>query len=312
MQGVQGIQGPQGPDGPVGANGVTGATGPQGIQGLQGAIGPTGAAGETGPQGLQGAQGAQGIQGVTGETGPQGIQGVQGPAGQQGLQGLQGATGEAGPQGIQGVQGPAGQQGAQGLQGVTGEAGPQGVQGVQGLQGQRGETGAAGFSPTIQVSENTPNSYVLSVNNATGSYVTPNLRLAAVDGVYSSNLSVPGNVINARVGNLTYSVTNNDPTSVKVQLAANSGNVLADVKKFSQFDGAGMDSDSWDNTRFTTTPTVIDAVVYDRSSERHITRIRQQDPETGLWSVHEVSLFTSAGGARTNVWVQEIATGLSY
>jgi hypothetical protein len=242
--------------------------------------------------------GPPGAPGVTGETGPSGIQGEPGPQGVQGFPGIQGVTGATGAVGLQG------ERGIQGIPGI------QGVQGIQGPIGDTGSTGANGFSPVVTVSENTPNSYVLNIAGPTGSFNTPNLRNSA--NIYSSNLSIPGNVINAQVGNLTYSVTNSSANSVQVQLAANEGNVLADVKKFSQFDATGVDSGSYDNTRFTTTPTVIDTNAYDRSNEFHTTRIRQQDPVTGLWSVHEVMLFTSASGARTDVWVREIATGISY
>jgi hypothetical protein len=162
------------------------------------------------------------------------------------------------------------------------------------------------------VSENTPNSYVLNVTNSTGSYTTPNLRLAAIEGVTGANLSEPGSTVDMRVGNMTYTVSNNNANSVRVQLAAASGSVVADVKKFSQYDNTTNDSSSWDSTTFTTTPTIIDTVVFDRSTELHTTRIRQQDPVTGLWSIYDVHLFASASGGRTNVWVQQIATGLAY
>jgi hypothetical protein len=294
--------------------------GPQGLQGRQGIRGATGAPGVTGPQGLQGIQGVQGNQGsagVTGETGPQGIQGIQGPAGSAGAAGATGVSGPQGIQGIQGLQGPAGPVGPAGAVGPTGPQGIQGVQGPQGVQGAEGQAGAAGatgadgVSPTVTVSANTPNEYILTVTDRNGSYQTPNLRQAAVDGVQSANLSAPGSTMRTRVGNMDYIVSHQGTGQVGVQLAAATGTVLADVKKNAQYDATMVDSASWDNTTFTTTPTVIDTTVYTRSNEFHTTRIRQQDPATGLWSIYDVNLFTSASGGRTNVWVQQIATGLS-
>ncbi len=135
---------------------------------------------------------------------------------------------------------------------------------------------------------------------------------AAPVRIESANLSVPGSELTTRVGNLDYTARYNAADSVSIQLRAVSENVLADVNKFAQYTPTGMNSASWDNTTFTTAPTTIDAVVYSRSNERHVTRIRQQDPATGLWSIHDVTLYSSANGARTNVWVAPIATDLAF
>lgn len=311
VAGPQGITGPQGPAGPAG---IAGPAGPQGIQGLQGPKGDAGATGAAGSQGVQGVQGTQGIQGIAGTTGvagPQGIQGIRGATGAtgpQGIQGVAGATGAAGPQGIQGVAGVTGATGPQGIQGVAGVTGATGPRGLQGIQG---ATGADGFSPAITVSDNTPSSYVLNITDKNGSYQTPNLR-QKIDGIYSANLASPGSSLSVPVGNMTYTVNYQDAGSVRVQLGASSGTVLADVKKFAQYDGGGLNSASWDSTTFTSTPTLIDANVYNRSNESHVTTIRQRDPATGLWSVYAVHLFTSANSSRTNVWVEQIASGLSF
>jgi hypothetical protein len=154
-------------------------------------------------------------------------------------------------------------------------AGPQGVTGPQGIPGPKGSGGG----------------------------------IAAVE---SAGLTASGRSMSVPVGNMVYKVTANDAASVKVELSAASGKVLADVNKFSQYNTNNIDAMAWDNTSFTTSPTLLDAIVYSRSNEHHVTRIRQQDPATGQWSLHEVHLFTSDGGARTNVWVQEIAEGLTF
>jgi hypothetical protein len=148
------------------------------------------------------------------------------------------------------------------------------------------------------------------VSTRDGTFLSPNLRQTSV--VYSANLSEPGSSINAAVGNMIYRVSYNNATSSTVQLSAASGNVLADVKKFSQYNANAVDSSSLDSTTFTTTPTTIDTMVYNNSNEFHTTRIRQQDPATGLWSIYDVNLLPSADGARTNVWVTPVATGLTF
>ena len=46
--------------------------------------------------------------------------------------------------------------------------------------------------------------------------------------------------------------------------------------------------------------------------EPHSIRLRQQDPETKLWSLCEVNSFISGGGARTSVWLRWIEYDVSY
>jgi hypothetical protein len=172
--------------------------------------------------------------------------------------------------------------------------------------------GVDGFSPTVSVSESTPEVYVLNVTDKNGSYSTPNLRGTAVESMTSANLSEPQSSVDVSVGNLIYTAANSGENSLTVQLRSKTGGVLADVNKFAQYNSINLNSTALDKTTFTTVPTTVDAMVYNNSNERHLTQIRQQDPETGLWSVHEVNLFTSAGGSRTDIWVRKIAAGLSY
>ena len=46
----------------------------------------------------------------------------------------------------------------------------------QGPQGLTGEPGADGYSPQVEVYENTNSSYKLSITTAEGNYITPNLK----------------------------------------------------------------------------------------------------------------------------------------
>jgi hypothetical protein len=293
IAGPQGVTGPQGLKGATGAAGATGNAGAPGPAGPQGPTGATGETGPTGPQGIQGTQGPTGSDGAAGATGPQGIQG---PEGLQGPTGATGADGAAGPQGIQGLQG---QRGSDGAVGATGPA------------GNTGATGEAGFSPAITVNTDNPNSYILQVTNSTGSYLTPNLRQSVSD-IRSANLSTAGSGMSVPVGNMTYTVNNAGAGQVQVLLSGTNGDILADVKKFAQYNATPVDSVNFDNTTFTTAPTVIDNIVYSNSNEYHVTWIRQQDPSTGLWNLYAVKLFASAGGSRTNVWVEQKGTGLSF
>jgi hypothetical protein len=153
----------------------------------------------------------------------------------------------------------------------------------------------------------------LKITDKNGSFKTPNLLRAAADSMYSADLSIPGSSLSVRVGNIIYTISNLPKNDVvKVELKALSGSVSADVKRFAQFGATGIDSAHWDNTTITTTPLTIDETVLNSTNEYHVTRIRQQDPATGLWSVYAVYLFASGLGARTDVWVQQIGTERSY
>jgi hypothetical protein len=164
----------------------------------------------------------------------------------------------------------------------------------------------------ISLSEQTPNSYILNVATKDGSFQTPNLMASNISGITGANLQAPGSTTSIDIGNMKYIVSYQNGNSVKLELAAVSGSVTADVMKSSQFGNNGVDGTVLDNTVFTTTPTLIDTYVLDSSNEFHTTRIRQQDPATGLWSIYDVSLFPSANAARTNIWYKLIASGLSY
>lgn len=51
-----------------------------------------------------------------------------------------------------------------------------GKDGKDGINGTDGKNGADGFSPTVEVSKNTDNSYILKVTDKNGSFETPNLK----------------------------------------------------------------------------------------------------------------------------------------
>lgn len=71
---------------------------------------------------------------------------------------------------------------AQGQKGDTGEKGQDGLNGrdgkdgTNGIDGKNGTNGVDGISPTISVAENTTSSYILTINDANGSFNTPNLK----------------------------------------------------------------------------------------------------------------------------------------
>ena len=302
---------PVGATGATGAQGETGAIGPTGAQGAKGetgAIGPTGAQGAQGETGATGPTGAQGAKGETGATGPTGAQGAKGEAGATGPTGAQGAKGETGatgPTGAQGAKGEAGATGPTGAQGAKGETGATGATGAQGIQGVTGQT------PNIAVAEDTPTSYKVSFKTDTQEITSPNLKSNVA--YYNANLATLNSYIDIPLDNLTFTVANTSTTSVRmsVQPKVATTPVLADIRRTSIYDGASVESQTFNNTTVAA-KLVIDDLGYSQSQEINWIRIRQQNPTTKLWSMCEIRTFISQGGARTTVCVEWIYTGASF
>ena len=320
------IPGPQGPKG---------ERGPQGIQGNQGPMGPQGDRGPVGPKGDPGEMGPIGPKGDKGDAGERGPVGAQGPMGEQGPQGV---TGPQGPQGERGCPGPMGEQGPQGNTGSTGatptvEVGtvssgrtaqvianntdtgvsldfvvPVGATGATGAQGIQGVTGQ---TPNIAVAEDTPTSYKVSFKTDTQEITSPNLKSNVA--YYNANLATLNSYIDIPLDNLTFTVANTSTTSVRmsVQPKVATTPVLADIRRTSIYDGASVESQTFNNTTVAA-KLVIDDLVYSQSQEINWIRIRQQNPTTKLWSMCEIRTFISQGGARTTVCVEWIYTGASF
>ena len=338
MVGPQGIQGNQGPMGPQGDRGPVGPKGDPGEMGPIGPKGDKGDAGERGPVGAQGPMGEQGPQGVTGPQGPQGERGCPGPMGEQGPQGNTGSTGAiptvevgtvssgrtaqvianntdtgvsldfvvpVGATGSTGAKGETGATGSTGAQGAKGEAGATGPTGAQGIQGVTGQT------PNIAVAEDTPTSYKVSFKTDTQEITSPNLKSNVA--YYNANLATLNSYIDIPLDNLTFTVANTSTTSVRmsVQPKVATTPVLADIRRTSIYDGASVESQTFNNTTVAA-KLVIDDLVYSQSQEINWIRIRQQNPTTKLWSMCEIRTFISQGGARTTVCVEWIYTGASF
>lgn len=284
---------------------------------LQGEAGEQGPKGDAGPQGIQGQTGAQGPKGDPGEKGDKGDQGAKGDKGDKGdtgPQGIRGETGVQGPKGEPGEKGDKGEPGEKGDKGDKGDAGPQGIQGetgMQGLQGLKGEAGNDGIPPEISILEDSPLSYKLQITTAESMITTPNLKTNYT--VYSANLKDTGSYLEVPVGNIIYRIEYSTALDLRLKLkAAGETSINADIKKFSQYNATANESVSNDSYTLTSTFLTIDSNIYHSSNEYHITRIRQQDPETNLWSICDVHLFASSSGARVDVWIEWKGVGLSY
>ena len=317
---------------PIGATGATGAQGAKGETGATGATGEQGPKGDTGsigitptvqigtvssgkiaqvtanetdtgvsldfvvPVGATGATGAQGVKGVKGETGATGATGAQG------VKGETGATGATGAQGVKGETGATGPTGVQGIKGETGATGATGAQGIQGVTGQ---------TPNIAVAEDTPTSYKVSFKTDTQEITSPNLKSNVA--YYNANLATLNSYIDIPLDNLIFTVANTSITSVRmsVQPKVSTTPVLADIRRTSIYDGASVESQTFNNTTVAA-KLVVDDLVYSQSQEINWIRIRQQNPTTKLWSMCEIRTFISQGGARTTICVEWIYTGASF
>lgn len=195
-----------------------------------------------------------------------------------------------GPAGVQGMQGPAGETG------VTGETGPQGPEGPEGTEGPRGETGPAG---EVSVSGTGERLYQLEMLGEPAPLTTPNLLYAPA--VTNGNTSTSGSSIELTLMNVIYSIQYASTTASRLYIRPAGTALRVDVKRATQYDTAA-EGEQWDNYNLTGSLS-LDGIIYNRSNESHKTRIRQQNPVTGLWSLCDVDMFDSANGGRVTLTV---------
>lgn len=281
---------------------------------MQGNPGPIGPKGDIGPIGPQGDPGPAGPPGPKGERGPAGEQrpiGMQWPQGELEPQGIHGDKGCPGSQGEQGISGPEGPAGPKGDTGEKGEKGDTGEQGIQGEQGPKGDKGDTGETPVITVVEDTPLSYKLNFKTSTEDITTPNLFKSLDE--YHVDLSATGSTLNIPLDNLILTYQNTSTTSVRISVAAKDTAVpvLTDMRRITIYNGSSVESQTYDNTSVSTR-TVLDDLMYTQSQESHSIMIRQQNPDTKLWSLCEIHSFISNRAARTSIWVQWSEIDVSY
>ena len=179
----------------------------------------------------------------------------------------------------------------QGEQGPQGEIGPQGVQGDRGCPGPQGENGE---TPVITVLESTPISYKLNFKTFEQDITTPNLF--APYSEYHADLSAVNSVLTIPLKNLvlTYQTTSASAVRISIAPKESGASVLIDMRRASIYNASTIEAQTLDNTTVSGR-TVIDEIVYSKSQETHNVRIRQQDPETKLWSfARSCPLFQTA------------------
>lgn len=227
---------------------------------------------------------------------------------------IQGPMGPQGPEGPHSEKGDKGDTGEKCIQGEKGDTGPQGEKGdkedtgEQGIQGEKGDTGE---TPEITVVEDTPLSYKLNFKTITTDITTPNLFKTLDE--YHVNLSTANSTLNIPLDNLILTYQYVSSNSARITIAAKNTTIpiLADMRRMSIYNSGSVESQTYDNTNVSTR-TILDDIIYTLSQETHIMQIRQQNPDTKLWSLCEIHTFISNGGARTSVWVQWYEVGVSY
>ena len=323
------------PAGPGGRQGEKGEQGLRGVQGEPGGQGPGGAMPTVSVGGVSSGTEAE-ISANPTETGID-LEFVI-PAGSAGSQGSQGIPGGPGPQGEQGVPGEAGTTGkmpavevgnvSEGDTNVTvdstengiilgftipvGPAGAQGNQGDKGAQGPAGENGDAGDmgpdgrAPEMAVAENTPTIYKLSFQTADGNIDSPNLK-AAME-YHNENLSTSGSLADIPLGKLILAAEYVTAGIIKLAVRAADASVpiLTDIRRTGIYDTT-VRSQTNDSTAISGS-VVLDDILYSSSQEIHWMWIRQQDPDSSLWSMCKVTTFASAQGARTSICVKWLYT----
>jgi hypothetical protein len=161
------------------------------------------------------------------------------------------------------------------------------------------------------VVEDTPLNYKLNFKTTTTDITTPNLFKTLDE--YHVNLSTANSTLNIPLDNLilTYQYVSSNSARITIAAKNTAIPILADMRRTSIYNSGSVESQTYDNTSVSTR-TILDDIIYTLSQETHIMQIRQQNPDTKLWSLCEIHTFISNGGARTSVWVQWYKVGVSY
>ena len=191
---------------------------------------------------------------------------------------------------------------------IQGPPGPMGPEGPRGEQGPKGETGE---TPAITVVEDTPLSYKLNFKTSVDNITTPNLFKTLEE--YHTDLSASGSTLNIPLRSLILTYQYLSSTSLRITVAAKDPAVpvVTDMRRISIYNTASVETQTYNNTTVSTR-TILDDLMYTQSQESHSMKIRQQDPDTKLWSLCEIHSFSSNGGARTSVWIQWCEIDVSY
>lgn len=171
----------------------------------------------------------------------------------------------------------------------------------------------------INTGDSTPVNYKSELQLKSSSLdisVSSNPAAVAIESrtkVYHANLSSTSSVLDIPLKNLVYRLRGGSDFVLSLYAEKQT---RVDIRRFGQWNDTflgtpNIDNRVWDNHVFTGL-LEIDNPIYNDSNEKNTFWIRQQDPQTGLWTLHEINLFSSNNGARTSVWVNQLDTDVSY
>lgn len=191
-----------------------------------------------------------------------------------------------GPRGIKGETGCPGPVGPQG------DPGPMGPPGPKGERGEKGDVGENRETPVITVTEDTPLTYKLNFKTSAMDITSPNLFKPLDE--YHVDLSASGSTLNIPLGSLILTYQNISSSAIRISVAAKdtTAPVLTDMRRINIFNGSSIETQTFNNTAVSARIT-LDDLVYSRSQESHSMKIRQQNPESKLWSLCEIHSFIS-------------------
>jgi hypothetical protein len=208
-------------------------------------------------------------------------------------------TGPRGPAGARGATGATGATGPTGPQGPTGPTGPQGPTGPTGPQGPPGPPGTTVRSDIV-VTEDTGAEYSFEIVTDSGTAAVPALKKAYA--VYNINLSAPLSGYSIAIGDLNFELEHDEtqPT-INARAVANEATV-ADITAYAGNSVAAV----VDELTMAVGDTVSVGGIPTNSNAAFTVLIRRTNQTTGVAALSEVKVFSSASGAKTTVWIDEI------
>lgn len=117
--------------------------------------------------------------------------------------------------------------------------------------------------------------------------------------VTQGNIGTTGSDMILDVNNIRFTLKYRTGTSTQATAQTITGSEMIDLRWVSIYNGA-IDASSYDGYTLTTTPVVVDSIIYDASNELPHIHLRENNR---IWRIH---FFASANGARTTFWAKRV------
>lgn len=117
--------------------------------------------------------------------------------------------------------------------------------------------------------------------------------------VTQGNIGTTGSDMILDVNNIRFTLKYRTGTSTQATAQTITGSEMIDLRWVSIYNGA-IDASAYDGYTLTTTPVIVDSVIYDASNELPHIHLRENNR---IWRIH---FFASANGARTTLWAKRV------